>query len=109
MEFKHAQQFLGEEYLTSLGFSAKDLSPSAIYEAVNNVYKSNSKSIQYLGKGIDHRFDELKKAVSINVGELKTQFTSEFPNVGNVLEANAKYIKKIGRVENDMALLNDSH
>lgn len=51
--FDEALQFLRQEYLTILGSNAKDLSPSQIYEAINDVYKSHIKSMHQFGKGID--------------------------------------------------------
>lgn len=45
---------LRQEYLTSLGSNFKALSPPALYDALNEVYKSNIKHLHQLGKGIQH-------------------------------------------------------
>ena len=39
VSMKGALEFLREDYLTTLGSNAKDLSPMEVYEAVNEAYK----------------------------------------------------------------------
>lgn len=52
-----------QEYLTSLGSIAQNLSPTQIYETVNEVYKPQLKSLHQIGKGIQITLDSHERNI----------------------------------------------
>ncbi|KAK1404414.1 hypothetical protein POM88_004019 [Heracleum sosnowskyi] len=79
LKLKDALAFLREEFLTSLGSNAKDLSPAAIYDVVNDVYKNQLKALHYLGKGLQSEISSIQEETDRSLTKLRNSYLSDFP------------------------------
>ena len=65
---------------------AKSLTPTEVYDAVNEVYKAQLKAIHYLGKGFKSEIESVWRETTHRVNELKLQYATDFPKVDGIFK-----------------------
>ncbi|KAK1355880.1 hypothetical protein POM88_049136 [Heracleum sosnowskyi] len=108
VNLKDALAFVREEYLTSLGSNAKDLSPVAIYEAVNDVYKNQLKALHYLGKGLQSEISSLQEETDRSLTKLRNSYLSDFPKVDGILKEVQKTTTNVSMMDVTLAMVTDN-
>ncbi|KAK1379317.1 hypothetical protein POM88_026061 [Heracleum sosnowskyi] len=108
LKLKDALAFVREEYLTSLGSNAKDLSPVAIYEAVNDVYKNQLKALHYLGKGLQSEISSIQEETDRSLTKLRNSYLSDFPKVDGILKEVQKTSTNVSMMDVTLAMVTDN-
>ncbi|KAK1379255.1 hypothetical protein POM88_025999 [Heracleum sosnowskyi] len=108
LKLKDALAFLREEYLTSLGSNAKDLSPAAIYDAVNDVYRNQLKALHYLGKGLQSEISSIQEATDRSLTHLRNSYLSDFPKVDGILKEIQKTNSTVNMMDLSLAMVTDN-
>ncbi|KAK1365721.1 hypothetical protein POM88_041282 [Heracleum sosnowskyi] len=108
LKLKDALAFLREDYLTSLGSNAKDLSPAAIYDAVNDVYRNQLKALHYLGKGLQSEISTIQEATDRSLTQLRNSYLSDFPKVEGILKEIQKTNSTVNMMDLSLAMVTDN-
>ncbi|KAK1379297.1 hypothetical protein POM88_026041 [Heracleum sosnowskyi] len=108
LKLKDALAFLREEFLTSLGSNAKDLSPAAIYDAVNDVYKNQLKALHYLGKGLQSEISSIQEETDRSLTKLRNSYLSDFPKVDGILKEVQKTSTNVSMMDVTLAMVTDN-
>ncbi|KAK1399488.1 hypothetical protein POM88_009351 [Heracleum sosnowskyi] len=108
VNLKDALAFVREEYLTSLGSNAKDHSPVAIYEAVNDVYKNQLKALHYLGKGLQSEISSIQEETDRSLTKLRNSYLSDFPKVDGILKEVQKTSTNVSMMDVTLAMVTDN-
>ncbi|KAK1394320.1 hypothetical protein POM88_013376 [Heracleum sosnowskyi] len=107
-KLKETLSFLREDYLTALGSNAKGLSPAEIYDAVNDVYRSQLKAMHFLGKGLQSEISTIQEETAHSVAQLKNCFLSDFPKVDGILKEVQKTASNVTKMDCTLAMVSDN-
>ncbi|KAK1389973.1 hypothetical protein POM88_018151 [Heracleum sosnowskyi] len=108
VKLKEALAFLREDYLTALGSNAKSLSPAEIYDAVNEVYKSQLKAMHFLEKGLQSEISTIKEETEHSLVQLRNTYLSDFPKVDGILKELRKTNQTVSSMDLSLALVTDN-
>ncbi|KAK1356458.1 hypothetical protein POM88_049714 [Heracleum sosnowskyi] len=108
VKLKEALAFIREDYLTALGSNAKGLSPAEIYDAVNDVYKSQLKAMHFLGKGLQSEISTIQEETAHSNAQLKNCFLSGFPKVDGILKEVQKTASNVTTMACTLAMVSDN-
>ena len=86
VSLEDALKYLRDAYLISLGSNTKTLSPTEVFDVINDAYKGNLKASHYLGKGVKSVIVKVCKEAAKTVSEIKTRFNSDFPQLGTLVK-----------------------
>lgn len=82
-----------EEYLTSLSSNAKNLSPSELYEAIHDVYKSQLKTLHQLGKGISSSLQDHTEVIQHKMKKIVDEVLLKFLEMQKVQTGTAQNLR----------------
>ena len=78
-----------QEYLTFLGSSVRDLSPSALYDAIADIYKHQLKAFNFLARAIEDSTSAHKDQILRDVKDYFERITKDTTGVSTQLRKSA--------------------
>lgn len=99
---KDALHVFRQEYLTSLGSSAKDFALENLYEAISDTFKGQLKFNHHFGKVVATKLQDNTSKLERLYKGFCNKFEVHFPPITRLQRENVEYRRRIVSLENDV-------